>query len=923
MEPTSATGPANSIRTAVAVKAAFSKSPLNSPFFARKDDFISQAAQAASPKSDFAPFSHGRKPSGQVDESVDFTTDVNRPWKRPKKEIARAYYRALHPHHSLSVWRTRPEDMGTLGAGISMYFLLLRGLIWVMLVLCVLSLPIMAMNYHGGNLHDIIERGTLGGFGDAVNVTSGEPFRMHFGRVKLNKSIVSVGMSVFELISVLAFLGAAIYLQRKQTKMGREADRNFTTINDYSIMVTEIPEDVEEPEELATFFQSQYGEVAAVDIAYNDKELLAHAAKRAKLVSRLEVAIGKCQKSKGARKDARPSEELMLAALKVQRDLQALGAKIRDLQSVRKLGAKTVAAFVTFREQHSKVVCFHHRLRGKLVTLCSGKRPLFRGTHDVKVQDAPMPSDVLWEHLECRLWNRRWRHLAAYAFKYIILFVSLVIVAEATKKRRQLTVLLASSSQCSATCTYEDAMDANGGELPSTLANRYLQCFEVARGGSSGTSSSGNSTSSLDCSGSMAMCYSCYCEDVTSWTSTLLQSAVFCESYVDSRVATMVSTIGIIAAVVAVNLLLKLVLMPWLARWEMHHTITTEQRSLTFKVFLAQLGNTVLIALIVNANLPRVSKAAAKAPGSLFEGEHSDMDASWYSDVGRTILITILVNGVADQLVALASFPLHWLVRRLRMGRVYTQAQLNKLYEGPEFYLALRTADMLNTLFVTMAFAGGLPMLQPIAFIMLACHFWMDKFELFRLCRKPPMYSNDLAAMSASLLPWAAVLRLSLSIWAYSAIQLDPDAASSTQLADGLSSGLSLDHGTPARLISRLFQRNTLHLTLLLAALLAALCLRLLHQNGVDLGKTLFGRCCAQIHPSDEDLPSFEEALRTRMLLGPVSYSMRDNPKYAYAFLEYAWGEDNDLSPRAQGGEIPPDVNKKEDEVEMTVVQSV
>lgn len=58
---------------------------------------------------------------------------------------------------------------------------------------------------------------------------------------------------------------------------------------------------------------------------------------------------------------------------------------------------------------------------------------------------------------------------------------------------------------------------------------------------------------------------------------------------------------------------------------------------------------------------------------------------------------------------------------------------------GPAFELEGRYAQVLTTLFVTMLFAGAIPLLLPLAALALALSFWVDKLAFFR-------YSNSLQA---------------------------------------------------------------------------------------------------------------------------------------------------------------------------------
>ena len=80
-----------------------------------------------------------------------------------------------------------------------------------------------------------------------------------------------------------------------------------------------------------------------------------------------------------------------------------------------------------------------------------------------------------------------------------------------------------------------------------------------------------------------------------------------------------------------------------------------------------------------------------------------------------------------------------WAVRRLyrRLGLVTSQQQLNALYQYPDMKMYDRFPAVLNTVFVTMFYSGGIPLLLPLACVSIATTFWLDKVMLLRFYRRP------------------------------------------------------------------------------------------------------------------------------------------------------------------------------------------
>ena len=51
---------------------------------------------------------------------------------------------------------------------------------------------------------------------------------------------------------------------------------------------------------------------------------------------------------------------------------------------------------------------------------------------------------------------------------------------------------------------------------------------------------------------------------------------------------------------------------------------------------------------------------------------------------------------------------------------------------------------VLNTVFVTMAFCSGMPLLLPFAFFSVFVTYWVDKVAMLRFYAKPPTMGDDL-----------------------------------------------------------------------------------------------------------------------------------------------------------------------------------
>jgi hypothetical protein len=74
-----------------------------------------------------------------------------------------------------------------------------------------------------------------------------------------------------------------------------------------------------------------------------------------------------------------------------------------------------------------------------------------------------------------------------------------------------------------------------------------------------------------------------------------------------------------------------------------------------------------------------------------------------------------------------------------------------QIFVAPPFLLSTRLPVVLNTLFITLTFCSGMPLLLPIAFVSLCVTYWMDKVAVTRFYSKPPNMGDDLARVRQSI----------------------------------------------------------------------------------------------------------------------------------------------------------------------------
>ena len=189
-------------------------------------------------------------------------------------------------------------------------------------------------------------------------------------------------------------------------------------------------------------------------------------------------------------------------------------------------------------------------------------------------------------------------------------------------------------------------------------------------------------------------------------------------------------------------------------QFEKPHTKAEREMSMMIKLTAFMVLNTVINGLLFT--LPIFDTLLNPHPNYYFS-------PGWYVTGGQVLLMSILGDLVVVNLGLELVRPGD-LIRRFHARRAKTQQQMNELFEGPEFVLEERYPVFLNTLFVTLFYCGGIPILLPFAMLMVFFSYFVDKYMLMRVY-KMPMFDHSLAVMTAKLLPVAMTLHLCISCW--------------------------------------------------------------------------------------------------------------------------------------------------------------
>jgi hypothetical protein len=75
---------------------------------------------------------------------------------------------------------------------------------------------------------------------------------------------------------------------------------------------------------------------------------------------------------------------------------------------------------------------------------------------------------------------------------------------------------------------------------------------------------------------------------------------------------------------------------------------------------------------------------------------------------------------------------------------------------------------MLSMLFTLTLYSGGMPFLSWFAVVFFFTGYWCEKIAFLRVFQTPPSYDEQLPMLATALIPYAAILHMSLTLWAVS-----------------------------------------------------------------------------------------------------------------------------------------------------------
>lgn len=438
----------------------------------------------------------------------------------------------------------------------------------------------------------------------------------------------------------------------------------------------------------------------------------------------------------------------------------------------------------------------------------------------ISVRPSCQPDDIVWENIEHQTWTRYIRLFISFAITIAILLISFALIYVGKYEKQLLADEYSTDCSNYVVITEKNSNWTGYGDYLTPEETVELTYYEEL-----GLDSGDTGAIQCFCYGAISdLGFSASLDYMfnTSAVSGLEAQTAMCEDWFYDLLYIQTLTIGSIMLVLAVNIILKSICKV-LVDFEKHYNRSGKVTSLTWKLFLAQFVNIAMIALLVNGNLDLFgvsvqSVGYGEESWSIFSGSYDDFGTDWYLDIGVTLMLTMIINAFSPHASTIGMMFFQGVkickdrkgcIHKKEITSKFSQTDLDSLYAGPEFELEMRYASLLMTVFVTLTYGAGLPLLYPICFLSFVVYYMVDKWLFLRFYSKPPQMSGKLADFAANVLPYAIFLHVSFAMWMFSNEDIFPETDSSLTISTGSSSAEDIT-GSSFSFSSRLFNSNNI-----------------------------------------------------------------------------------------------------------------
>jgi len=608
------------------------------------------------------------------------------------------------PTELYPIWQTPVKEFMAFGVSVRMYFTTLLTLSTFLMFAGVLNLPlaIYFWNYAGAGHKDSIPNSVRSSAicddaawvpCDTCNENSLEypSYRLDGQNVLINTCnfedwLIPGLFSYVASISLIFLFGIAYFwLQRKAEIV---FDEEIQTASDYSIKISNPPEDALNPDEWRQFFKPFASKnVTLVTVALDNAELIDVLVQRRRLLKRLRIMLKNevdvtdgTALRQAVRNESSPRSLWRIPFVETP---ESLYSKIWVLENVVKGLAqrdyRAVAIYVTFETERAQRSCLH--------ALTTGKLNVWRNKVDTSRFDG--------RELQV--------HEAAASSK---LDVKDLAGALREEQKKMLSIRLAPSS--------------DSVSVDRMLAFRGAKVLSVKEAGEP------NDVRWKDLQASSSL------RAVQFFGTTLLMMIFLGWSgfFISSLQG---NTASYTPLYITVTNIIVPKICEFINAFESHSTEGNRNASLYIKVAIFRWFNSAVCLLIISSSIETISVEDGNetAKPSLTTMVFAIIFAEMFS--GPILKVVDIMGHVRKHIIA---------------PRATDQEEMNSCFIGGKFELAERYSDATKVLFVSLFYSAILPQSLFLGAIALIAHFWSGKYCLLRLWRATPDIGPHLARLS-------------------------------------------------------------------------------------------------------------------------------------------------------------------------------
>ena len=312
-----------------------------------------------------------------------------------------------------------------------------------------------------------------------------------------------------------------------------------------------------------------------------------------------------------------------------------------------------------------------------------------------------------------------------------------------------------------------------------------------------------------------------------------------------------------------------------LSEFERPHSFSALERSISSKLSVSLVVNMVIFPLLLSASIKDLQNIPL-----MFDGDHEDINRTWYQDFCNKFSQVAMVNSISFPATAIIPVVVYFFKRKITAGWAKTQLQLNETYRPPVYNLSQRSAVYTAALVYSLMFSSGIPLVYVYLVFMSIGFLIADRIALVGFCQIPPRYTGKICAFVLNSVPLAVILHFMIAVFTFGQRDFP------SYVLEGGESGAWADYGTTlvtddqADIEARILRVNGF--IPFMGFLITSSCALLFYT--LKLLKRIHEKRMGKDDEVMEGAPPVLEAMAQEKIAGLPSYRITDHPAYKHLF---------------------------------------